>query len=103
MFFYRHINEIREICREAKVSVLYVTGDVLHDRDALPEVLELVVTFKPEVEEMYYHYFYLLQSSMEDLLQTRVELIDYDRLKNQAIRKRILEHAEVLYNLSIAG
>ena len=103
MFFYRHINEIREFCRAAKVSVLYVTGDVLHDRDALPEVLELVVTFKPEVEEMYYHYFYLLQSNMEDLLQTRVELIDYDRLKNQVIRKRILEHAEVLYNLSIEG
>jgi hypothetical protein len=60
MFFYRHINEVREICRAAQVSVLYLTGDILHDRDALPAVLDLVVTFKPEVDEMYYHYFYLL-------------------------------------------
>jgi hypothetical protein len=98
MFFFRNIQEIRSICRDAKVGVLYATGDVLHDPDSAPDTLELIVTFQPEADDMYYHYFYLLQSSLELLLGVKIELTDYDRLRNPAIRKRILEHSEVIYN-----
>ena len=103
MFFFRHIHEIRSICKDACVSVLYATGDVLHDQNSKPETLELVVNFMPEAEAMYYHHYYLLQAGLSELLQVPVEITDFDRLKNVAIRRQLLQHAEVIYNRSIVG
>ena len=71
-------------------------------RSALvPDVLELVVTFLPDNDDLYFHNFYLLQQEISSILGLAVELTDWDQLKNQVVKKRILEHSEVMYNHSI--
>jgi predicted nucleotidyltransferase len=101
MFYFRHIQEIRSICRDCGVSVLYATGDLVYDPHLVPDILQLVVTFLPENGDVYFHNFYLLQQEISSILGISVELTDWDQLKNQVIKKRILEHSEVMYNHTI--
>ncbi len=101
MFYFRHIQEIRSICRDCGVSVLYATGDLVYDPHLVPDILQLVVTFLPENGDVYFHNFYLLQQEISSILGISVELTDWDQLKNQSIKKRILEHCEVMYNHNI--
>ena len=103
MFYFRHIQEIRSVCRDCGVSVLYATGEIVYDPHLVPDVLELVVTFQPDTDDVYFHNFYLLQQEISSILGLTVELTDWDQLKNQAIKKRILEHSEVIYNHSISS
>jgi hypothetical protein len=63
--------------------------------------LELVVTFLPDNDDVYFQNFYLLQQEISAILGLTVELTDWDQLKNQVVKKRILEHSEVMYNHSI--
>lgn len=101
MFYFRHIQEIRSVCRDCSVSVLYATGEVVYDPHLVPDVLELVVTFLPDNSDLYFQNFYLLQQEISTILGLAVELTDWDQLKNQVVKKRILEHSEVMYNHSI--
>lgn len=101
MFYFRHIQEIRSVCRGYSVSVLYATGEVVYDPHLVPDVLELVVTFLPDNDDLYFYNFYLLQQEISSILGLAVELTDWDQLKNQVVKKRILEHSEVMYNHSI--
>jgi predicted nucleotidyltransferase len=81
--------------------VLYATGEVVYDPHLVPDVLELVVTFLPDNDDVYFQNFYLLQQEISAILGLTVELTDWDQLKNQVVKKRILEHSEVMYNHSI--
>ena len=86
---------------KTSVSVLYATGEIVYDPHLVPDVLELIVTFLPDNDDLYFHNFYLLQQEISSILGLAVELTDWDQLKNQVVKKRILEHSEVMFNHSI--
>jgi predicted nucleotidyltransferase len=96
MLLFQNIHAIRNICKDCLVSKLYATGSIVNDPDLDPQELELVVEFNSSTGDSYFHYFYALNSQLEELLNKRITLTDLNQLKNPAIKTRILNNSELL-------
>ena len=93
----RNIEKIKALCSKHKVSRLFVFGSVLTDRYNQASDIDFVVDFS-DVD--IYHYadnYFDLKTSLENLLNRQIDLLEEKAINNPYLRKSIDSSKKLIY------
>ena len=96
-FLDQHIDLIKSLCQEHKVSTLYAFGSVLTDKFNDNSDVDLIVDFKGVDLLDYADNYFDLKFSLEDKLQRPVDLIEQKALKNPYFIKAVEQNRKLIY------
>jgi predicted nucleotidyltransferase len=88
-------NELTEYCRRNGLARLAVFGSIVTDEFRPDSDIDLLVTFEPDAQ-IGFLAFSRMQRELSELFGRKVDLVPQKGLK-PAIRKSVLDSAEVLY------
>lgn len=90
-----YTDKIAEICRKYEVKELALFGSQVRGEATSKSDYDFLVEFHPEARVGLIH-FGKLQLELEDLIETKVDLVSKDGLKN-LIRQQVLDESEIVY------
>jgi uncharacterized protein len=86
---------IAEICRRYEICELSLFGSQVRGDSTAKSDFDFLVNFKPEAEIGFIK-LGKIQSELEEIVRTKVDLVPKDGLK-PIIRKQVLAEAEIIY------
>ena len=92
-----NIDQIRTLCNKHKVSKLFVFGSVLTDHFEHSSDVDFVVDFSDVTLFDYADNYFDLKSSLENLLNRQVDLLEDKAIKNPYLRKSIEASKQIIY------
>ena len=92
-----NIDQIRTLCNKHKVSKLFVFGSVLTDHFEHSSDVDFVVDFSDVTLFDYADNYFALKSSLENLLNRQVDLLEDKAIKNPYLRKSIEASKQIIY------
>ncbi|MCB0806542.1 MAG: nucleotidyltransferase domain-containing protein [Bacteroidales bacterium] len=92
-----NIDQIRALCNKHKVSKLFVFGSVLTDHFEHSSDVDFVVDFSDVTLFDYADNYFALKSSLENLLNRQVDLLEDKAIKNPYLRKSIEASKQIIY------
>lgn len=93
----KHINDINQLCSTHKVRQLYAFGSVLTDKFNRDSDIDLIVDFEPVELSQYADNYYDLKSSLEQVLQKPVDLLEEKAIKNPYFRQVVNNQRQLIY------
>ncbi|MGV3540601.1 MAG: nucleotidyltransferase family protein [Rufibacter sp.] len=93
----QHINSIKQLCNQHKVEVLYVFGSVLTAEFQKESDVDFLVKFQPIPLPVYFDNYYNFKSSLETLLNRKVDLLEDQAIKNPILRESIDRSKKLVY------
>jgi len=93
----RNINQIRDLCSKHKVGRLFVFGSLLTERFQSESDIDLIVDFKEVDLYDYADNYFDLKSSLENLFDRDVDLLEDTAIKNPYLRQAIDSSKQLIY------
>jgi len=93
----RNIEKIRDLCVQHKVASLFVFGSVLTDRFKNDSDVDLLVDFKDVNLYDYADNYFNLKTSLENLFNRKVDLLELKALKNPYLKSSIDSTKRLIY------
>ena len=93
----RNIDKIRDLCIKYKVASLFVFGSVLTDKFKNDSDVDLLVDFKDVDLYDYADNYFNLKSSLENLFNRKVDLLELKALKNPYLKSSIDSSKQLIY------
>ncbi len=95
-----NINAIVELCSTYEVDRLSVFGSILTSEFSVDSDIDFAVEFA-EIDPLdYFDNYYGLKFSLEDLLQRKVDLIEYHAIDNPVFKEGLEKTKELIYDRS---
>lgn len=83
------ISEIQKLCRDNKVKSLFAFGSVTRSDFNNTSDIDLIVDFDEQDPFIYSDLYLNLKSSLEDLLNRQVDLLEERAIKNRFFRQHL--------------
>jgi predicted nucleotidyltransferase len=83
----RNINQIVTLCKEHKVSMLYIFGSVLTDRFTDDSDVDFLVEFENVDFQDYFNNYMDFKEKLEALLNRQVDLVENQAIRNPIFRR----------------
>ena len=93
----RNIEKIRTLCNKHNVSKLFVFGSVLTDKYRQSSDIDFIVDFSEIDIYDYADNYFNLKSSLEDLLNRQVDLLEEKAIRNPYLRQTIDSSKRLIY------
>jgi predicted nucleotidyltransferase len=93
----RNIEKIKALCSKHKVSRLFVFGSVLTDRYNQSSDIDFVVDFSDVDIYNYADNYFDLKTSLENLLNRQIDLLEEKAINNPYLRKSIDSSKKLIY------
>ena len=93
----RNIEKIRALCTKHNVSKLFVFGSILTDKYRQSSDIDFIVDFSEIDIYDYADNYFNLKSSLEDLLNRQVDLLEEKAIKNPYLRQNIDSSKRLIY------
>ena len=93
----RNIEKIKALCSKHKVSRLFVFGSVLTDRYNQASDIDFVVDFSDVDIYNYADNYFDLKTSLENLLNRQIDLLEEKAINNPYLRKSIDSSKKLIY------
>ena len=93
----RHINDINKLCSTHRVKELYAFGSVLTEDFNNTSDIDLIVDFDPIDANQYADNYFDFKFSLEDILQTPVDLLEEKAIKNPYFRQVVDKQRQLIY------
>ena len=85
----QYLTQIQQLCRQHKVSELFVFGSVLRDSFNEGSDIDFIVDFLDISLEEYANNYFDLKFSLEELLKRKVDLLENKALRNPYLKESI--------------
>ena len=92
-----NIDKIQDLCRQHKVSRLFVFGSVLTSRFKKNSDIDLVVDFAEMDRYDYADNYFDLKESLEKLFKRNVDLLEEKAIKNPYLKQSIDSSKQLIY------
>lgn len=92
-----NIEPIRDLCRKYKVNRLFVFGSVLTDRFKKTSDIDFIVDFSGVDLFDYADNYFDFKSSLENLLNRDVDLLEEQAISNPYLRQSIDSSKQLVY------
>src|ERR1700678_2837554 len=90
--------QIAELCRRYRVKRLALFGSALRDDfDSQRSDFDFLVEFEPLPPGTYAKTYFDLIQGLEQVLQRRVDLVEFDSIRNPYFRQEIESNQEMVY------
>jgi len=96
----QHINEIQKLCKLYNVKDLYVFGSVLSNKFKNDSDLDFLVEFNDISVMDYLDNFIYFKKSLHNLFQRKIDLVEYQSIKNPILMRSINRNKQKLYGRS---
>ena len=93
----RNIEKIMDLCIQYKVASLFVFGSVLTNRFKNDSDVDLLVDFKDVELYDYADNYFNLKSSLENLFNRKVDLLELKALRNPYLKSSIDKTKQLVY------
>ena len=93
----RNIEKIKALCSKHKVSRLFVFGSVLTDSYNQASDIDFVVDFSDVDIYNYADNYFDLKTSLENLLNRQIDLLEEKAINNPYLRKSIDSSKKLIY------
>jgi hypothetical protein len=93
----RNIEKIKALCRKHNVARLFVFGSVLTDRYNQSSDIDFVVDFSDVDIYNYADNYFNLKTSLENLLNRQIDLLEEKAINNPYLRKSIDSSKKLIY------
>ena len=93
----RHIGDINKLCSTHRVKELYAFGSVLTEDFNNTSDIDLIVDFDPIDANQYADNYFDFKFSLEDILQTPVDLLEEKAIKNPYFRQVVDKQRQLIY------
>ena len=93
----RHIGDINKLCSTHRVKQLYAFGSVLTEDFNNGSDIDLIVDFDPIDVNQYADNYFEFKFSLEDILQTPVDLLEEKAIKNPYFRQVVNKQRQLIY------
>ena len=93
----RHISDINKLCSTHRVKELYAFGSVLTEDFNNSSDIDLIVDFDPIDVNQYADNYFDFKFSLEDILQTPVDLLEEKAIKNPYFRQVVDKQRQLIY------
>ena len=93
----RNIEKIKALCSKHKVSRLFVFGSILTDRYNQASDIDFVVDFSDVDIYNYADNYFDLKTSLENLLNRQIDLMEEKAINNPYLRKSIDSSKKLIY------
>ena len=93
----RHISDINKLCSTHRVKELYAFGSVLTEGFNDSSDIDLIVDFDPIDVNQYADNYFDFKFSLEDILQTPVDLLEEKAIKNPYFRQVVNKQRQLIY------
>ena len=93
----RNIEKIKALCSKHKVSRLFVFGSVLTERYTQSSDIDFVVDFSDVDIYNYADNYFDLKTSLENLLNRQIDLLEEKAINNPYLRKSIDSSKQLIY------
>jgi len=93
----RNIEKIKALCSKHKVSRLFVFGSVLTERYNQSSDIDFVVDFSDVDIYNYADNYFDLKTSLENLLNRQIDLLEEKAINNPYLRKSIDSSKQLIY------
>jgi len=93
----RNIEKIKALCSKHKVSRLFVFGSVLTERYNQSSDIDFVVDFSDVDIYNYADNYFDLKTSLENLLNRQIDLLEEKAINNPYLRKSIDSSKKLIY------
>jgi predicted nucleotidyltransferase len=93
----RNIEKIKALCSKHKVSRLFVFGSVLTDSYNQSSDIDFVVDFSDVDIYNYADNYFDLKTSLENLLNRQIDLLEEKAINNPYLRKSIDSSKKLIY------
>ena len=93
----QYLTQIQQLCRQHKVSELFVFGSVLRDSFNEGSDIDFIVDFLDISLEEYANNYFDLKFSLEELLKRKVDLLENKALRNPYLKESIDSTKQLVY------
>jgi hypothetical protein len=93
----KNIEKIRALCKQHKVSSLFVFGSVLTKKFNAQSDIDFVVDFKDVELKQYADNYYDLKDALENIFQRNVDLLEQKAIKNPFLKQSIDNSKQLIY------
>ena len=93
----KNMDKIQDLCSKHKVGRLFVFGSLLTERFQNDSDIDLIVDFKEVDQFDYADNYFDLKSSLENLFERDVDLLEDAAIKNPYLRKAIDSSKRLIY------
>ena len=95
----RNIRKVIDLCKQYKVTSLYLFGSILTSRFGQESDVDFLVRFDKQAIKIndYADNFFDFQYALEDLLKRKVDLVCYDAIKNPYFRAEVDAKKQLIY------
>ena len=93
----RNIEKIKALCSKHKVSRLFVFGSVLTEHYNQSSDIDFVVDFSDVDIYNYADNYFDLKNSLENLLNTQIDLLEEKAINNPYLSKSIDSSKQLIY------
>jgi predicted nucleotidyltransferase len=91
------MNDIIRLCKAHNVKSLYAFGSVLTDKFDANSDIDLVVDFSAMNVEDYADNYFDFKSSLQNLLNRTVDLLEEKEIQNPYMRKSLNQQMRLIY------
>lgn len=92
-----NINEIKKLCSENKVKILYAFGSVLTDQFNNNSDIDLIVDFDSIDLASYADNYYNLKFGLQRLFNRQVDLLEQKAVKNPYFLQKLNKQKKLIY------
>jgi len=91
------MGDIRILCRQNKVRILYVFGSVLTDEFTESSDIDFIVEIDSDDPLEYADNYFNLKFALEEIFKRQIDLLENKTIKNQYLRENIDNSKSLLY------
>lgn len=92
-----NIEHIKKLCEKYKVSSFSAFGSVVRDDFSYESDIDFVVDFKEKDPFKYTDLYFNLKSSLENLLNRKIDLVENRAIKNQHFKNELNKTKIIIY------
>ncbi len=101
-FILQHLNEIKALCKEHNVRILYAFGSIVDGRfQEGKSDIDLLIEFDHDDKEKKAKSLFLIWVQLQELLKHKVDLVSSDKLKGKYFKKYLDLYKEEIYSKSM--
>lgn len=93
----KNIDKIKKLCDKHKVSSLFIFGSILSNRFKKESDIDFVVDFKGVDQYSYADNYFDLKTSLENLLNRRIDLLEEKAISNPYLKQSIDSSKKMIY------
>ncbi|MEQ8581878.1 MAG: nucleotidyltransferase domain-containing protein [Marinoscillum sp.] len=93
----QHIDKVKKACKQHHVDKMYLIGSAVDHSFNDASDVDFLVTFEPFERAQYFKNFISLKSSLETVLNRRIDLLETQNLRNPILIKSIERSKKLIY------